>query len=59
MASKAYQFGLLLVAFGGFVSLNRSQFGGTSSLVGELGLFFLFVGVLFGTFGLVVPDETE
>jgi hypothetical protein len=55
MTSKTYQFGLLLVVFGGFVSLNRSQFGGLSSLFGELGLIVLFVGVLVGMFGLAVP----
>lgn len=53
MTSKTYQFGLLLVVFGGFVSLNRSQFGGLSSLFGELGLIVLFVG----TFGLAVPGQ--
>lgn len=59
MSRKTYQFGLLLVVFGGFVSLNRNQFGGISSSVGELGLLVLFAGVLVGTFGLVVPEETE
>lgn len=59
MSKKTYRFGFLLVAFGGFVSLNRSQFGGLSSPVGELGLFVLFFGVLVGTFGLVVPDGDE
>ena len=57
MANKMYQFGLLLVVFGGFVSLNRAQFGSMASPFGELGLFALFIGVLVGIFGLVVPPQ--
>lgn len=57
MTNRTYQFGSLLVVFGGFLTLSRAQFGGEASLIGTLGLLAMFFGMLVGTFGLAVPSQ--
>lgn len=59
MTNASCQFGLLLVVFGGFVSLNRTQFGGLSDFVGSLGMVVLFLGAVIGVLGLVPSNASQ
>lgn len=59
MTNASYQFGLLMVVFGGFVSLNRAQFGMLDDFVGSLGLVVMLLGVAVGVLGLLPSDESE
>lgn len=56
MTSATYQFGLLTVVFGGFLSLNGAQFGGLESVVNIGGLLAMLLGLFVGVLGLV-PSE--
>ncbi|MFC4451428.1 hypothetical protein [Halorussus aquaticus] len=59
MTSGTYRFGLLAVVFGGFVSLNSSQFGGLDELVAVFGMTTMVLGGLLGALGLVPEARSE
>ncbi|WP_137286305.1 hypothetical protein [Halorussus salinisoli] len=59
MTSGGYQFGLLMVVFGGFVSLNSAYFGDSADFVGGFGMVVMLIGALTGVLGLLPGDSTE
>lgn len=52
MSRRTYRFGLLLLLFGGFLSLN------STGLFADIGVGVAAIGFLIGMLGLVNPGES-
>lgn len=52
MSDRVFDFGLLLVVFGGFLMLGRDLFAADSNVFGQIGLLIMILGVIVGLLGL-------